>query len=270
MSSPPPTHAPGPTSAPAGLRKFIVVGDVHADFAGLWGALRAAGCVTPGGQPTPPVRSGLYQVVLLGDLVHPKSQRAYDELLGATYDRHDPAHQAQAAAVQIEGLRAVRDYQAQAPGSVHIVLGNHDDVLVQPQFVLGTSGGLRHTEFDPRHGGTPLPADLSAWVGTFLRELRVGRVQFAHVGPLPAHACYDEWFYSDTSSKRWFLDTPEYVELAGLAFGVYGHTQMDRGIVVHEGHRFALADALHRREYLELMLDPGRENPLHNWRVVQF
>ena len=259
-------------SAPAGLRKFIVIGDVHADFAGLWGALRSAGCVTPGGQPTPPVLSGRYQVVLLGDLAHPKSQRGYDALLGtgAPYDRRNPEHLAQVAQAQVAGLRAVRDYQAQAPGSVHIILGNHDDVLVQPRFVLGTGGGLHHTEFDPRYGGVILPPDLSAWVGTFLRELRVGAVQFAHVGPLPSHACYDEWFYADTSTKRWFLDAPEYVEMAGLAFGVYGHTQMDRGIVVHEGQRFALADALHCREYLELMLDPAREAPVHNWHIVRF
>ncbi len=259
-----------PAGIAPGLRKFIVIGDVHADFRALWGALRAAGCVLPDGRPTPPVRSGLYQVVLLGDLVHPKSQLAYEQLTGAPYDRHDPACLAQAAQAQIDGLRAVQAYQAQAPGAVHIILGNHDDVLVQPRFVLGTGGGLKHTEFDPQHGGVPLPADLSAWVTTFLRELRVGQVQFAHVGPLPAHACYDEWFYSDASSRRWFLDTPEYVAMAGLAFGVYGHTPMERGIMVHEGHRFALADALHRREYLELMLDPGREDPLHNWRVVQF
>ena len=180
--------------------QFHQVGDVHADFAGLWAALRSAGCVTPEGQPTPPVLSGLYQVVLLGDLVHPKSQRAYDQLVGETYDRHNPELLARAAEAQIEGLRAIRDFQTQAPGSVHIILGNHDDVLVEPQFVLGTGGGLKHTEFDPRHGGTPLPPDLSFWVSSFLRELRVGGVQFAHVGPLPAHASYDEWFYREL---RW-------------------------------------------------------------------
>lgn len=252
------------------LRKFIVVGDIHADFEGLWAALRAAGCVTATGEATRPVRNGSYQVVLLGDLVHPKSQRGYDMLLGEPYDRHDPQQLEQVAQLQIAGLRAIRDYQAQVPTSVHIILGNHDDVLMQPRYVLGTSGGLRHTEFDPRHGGVSLPPDLAHWVSTFLRELRVGTVQFAHVSPMPAHAYYDDLFYSDPSTKRWFLDTPEYVEMAGLAFGVYGHTQMDRGIVVHKGHRFALADSLHRREYLELMIDPERGDPVHNWRVVKF
>lgn len=252
------------------LRKYIVIGDIHADFAGLWGALRAAGCVTLTGEPTLPVRNGSYQVVLLGDLIHPKSQRGYDTLLGTAYDQQNPEHQVQVAELQVAGLRAIRNYQAQVPAAVHIILGNHDDVLMQPTYVLGTSGGLRHTEFDPRHGGVSLPADLAHWVSTFLRELRVGSVQFAHVGPLPAHAYYDDLFYGDSSAKRWFLDTPEYVDMAGLAFGVYGHTQMDRGIVVHERHRFALADALHRCEYLELMLDPARENPVHNWRIVRF
>ncbi len=254
----------------AGLRKFVVIGDIHADYGALWAALRAAGCLTANGQVTPPLRSGRYQVVLLGDLVHPKSQRDYDLLLGEPYDRHNEAQMAEAARRQIEGLHAIRAFQQQAPEAVHIILGNHDDVLLEPRYVLGTSGGLRHTEFDPRHGGTLLPPDLAHWVSGFLRELRVGRVQFAHVGPLPAHAYYDDLFYSDSSAKRWFLDTPEYVQMAGLAFGVYGHTQMDRGIMVHEGYHFALADALHRREYLELMIDPDREDPIHNWRIVKF
>ncbi|MFC6616484.1 metallophosphoesterase [Deinococcus radiophilus] len=263
------TEASAAPAAPD-LRKFIAIGDIHADFGKLWAALRSAGCATPDGRPTRPVLSGLYQVVLLGDLVHPKSQRQYDELIGGAYDHRNPDHTAQAAAWQMEELRRVRDFQAQAPGSVHIILGNHDDVLIQPRFVLGTGGGLQHTEFDPHHGGVALPPDLVAWVGGFLRELRVGGVQFAHVGPLPSHAQYDDLFYVDRSPKRWFLETPEYVEMAGLAFGVYGHTQMDRGIVVHEGYRFALVDALHCREYLEMMIAPGRETPLHNWRIVTF
>ncbi|MFC6591868.1 hypothetical protein ACFP81_07510 [Deinococcus lacus] len=103
-----------------------------------------------------------------------------------------------------------------------------------------------------------------------MREVRVGNVQFAHVGPLPAHAYYDEHFYADRSTKRWFFDTPEYVEMAGLSFGVYGHTQMDKGILVHTQKRFALVDALPSREFLELMLDPALPETVHSARIIRF
>ena len=86
--------------------------------------------------------------------------------------------------------------------------------------MLGTSGGLVHAEFDPDHGGIHLPDHLKHWMQTFPRELRVGTVQFAHVSPLPAHTHYDDLFYADRSPKRWFRETPEYVQMAGLSFGV--------------------------------------------------
>ncbi|EYB69524.1 metallophosphoesterase [Deinococcus phoenicis] len=253
------------------MQKFIAVGDVHADWAGLWSALRAASCADADFRPTPPVQAGLYQVILIGDLVHPKNERDYARLAGL--DRFDPRsrdHLFLAAREQVRHLERLRAYQAAAPHAVHILLGNHDDAVLDPRYVLGTSGGLVHVEFDPAHGGVHLPEHLRVWMHGFPRELRVGTVQFAHVSPLPAHTYYDDLFYADPSAKRWFRDTPDYVQMAGLSFGVYGHTQLEGGILLDEEAGLAMIDALHDREYLELLLDPTRPNPVLSARAVPF
>lgn len=253
------------------MRKFIAVGDVHADWEGLWAALRAASCVDAAGQPTPPVQAGLYQVVLIGDLVHPKNERDYARLTGVgRFDPRAPEHLFLAAREQVRELERLRAYQAAAPHAVHILLGNHDAAVLDPRLVLGTSGGLVHVEFDPARGGVHLPDSLRAWMEGFPRELRVGNVQFAHVSPLPAHTFYDDLFYADPSTKRWFRDQPEYVRLAGLSFGVYGHTQQDGGILLQQAAAFAMIDALGSREYLELLLDPAQPDPLLGVRAVPF
>lgn len=257
--------------------KFIAVGDVHADWAGLWAALRAASCVTPGGLPTPPVQAGVYQVVLMGDLVHPKNERDYARLIGPSslgpggrFDPRDPDHLARAAREQVAQLERLRAYQLAAPHAVHLLLGNHDDAALNGNHMLGTASGLVHVEFDPEHGGVPLPEPLRAWMRAFPRELRVGSVQFAHASPLPAHSHYDDFFYADAGAKRWFRDTPDYVRMAGLSFGVYGHTQPGGGILLDEAAGFAMIDALADREYLELLLDPASPQPLRGVRVLPF
>lgn len=253
------------------MRKFLAFGDVHADFDTLWAALRAASCADANGQPTPPVLAGLYQVVLIGDLVHPKNDREYSRLTGVhRFDPKNPDHLFLAAREQVKHLDRLREYQLAAPHAIHIILGNHDDAVLNTSFVLGTSGGLVHTEFDPDHGGIHLPDHLKHWMQSFPRELRVGTVQFAHVSPLPAHTHYDDLFYADRSPKRWFRDTPEYVQMAGLSFGVYGHTQIEDGILLDETHHLAMIDALHGREYLELMLNPDQPDPLISVRAVPF
>ncbi|WP_221090139.1 metallophosphoesterase [Deinococcus aquaedulcis] len=253
------------------MRKFLAFGDVHADFDTLWAALRAASCVDGSGQPTPPVLAGLYQVILIGDLVHPKNEREYSRLTGVPrFDPRNPDHLFLAAREQVKHLERLKAYQAAAPHAIHIILGNHDDAVLNTSYMLGTSGGLIHAEFDPEHGGLHLPDHLAAWMRTFPREIRVGGVQFAHVSPLPAHAYYDDLFYADHSSKRWYKQSPEYVQMAGLAFGVYGHTQMEGGILLPEEHPFAMIDALQSREYLELMLDPTQDHPVQNVRAAPF
>lgn len=249
----------------------MAFGDVHADFETLWAALRAASCVDGAFLPTSPVLAGLFQVVLIGDLVHPKNEREYARLIGLPhFDADDPDHLLLAARNQADHLERLRAYQAAAPHAVHILLGNHDDAVLNGGYILGTSGGLVHLEFDPERGGVPLAEHLRAWIAQFPRELRVGAVQFAHVSPLPAHTHYDDLFYADRSAKCWFRDTPEYVAMAGLDFGVYGHTQIDDGILLDEDHRFAMIDALHAREYLELMIDESATAALQAVRTVPF
>ncbi|WP_293912747.1 metallophosphoesterase [Deinococcus sp.] len=252
-------------------RKFIAIGDVHADFETMWAALRSASCVDASGLPTPPVRQGLYQVVFIGDLVHPKNAHDYARFSGIEgFDPDNEDHLFAAARYQVRELDKLRAYQDAAPGSVHFILGNHDDGVLHHRYVLGTSGGLTHNEFDPERGGVLLPDHLRHWFSSFLRELRVGRVQFAHVGPLPAFAFYDDLFYADSAPKRWWQDTPEYVMMADLAYGVYGHTQMHGGIHLDEQSRFAMIDALPGREYLELLLDTEQHDPVLSARAVLF
>lgn len=253
------------------MHKFIAIGDIHADWDGLWAALRAAYAADAQGQPSLPVRAGAYQVVLIGDLVHPKTEADYARLAGVSaFDVRNPEHLALAAGAQVRQLERLKAYHEAAPHSVHIILGNHDDAVLNTQYVLGTGAGLAHTEFDPGHGGLPLPEHLRAWFGTFLRELRVGNLHFAHVGPLPMMAYYDDLFYADHTHKRWWRETPDYVEMAGLSYGVYGHTQMEEGVLLHEGGRFAMIDALHKREYLELMIEASEPEPVVNLRVAPF
>ena len=253
------------------LRKFIAIGDVHADYERMWTALRAASCADARGQPTPPVRQGLYQVVFIGDLVHPKNLNDYARLTGlADFDPRNEDHLFAAAREQVRELEKLQAYQQAAAQSVHFVLGNHDDGILHQRYALGTSGGLTHNEFDPGRGGVVLPDHLRHWFKGFVRELRVGRVQFAHVGPLPAFAYYDDLFYSDRAPKRWWQDTPEYVMMADLAFGVYGHTQMHGGVHLDEAACFAMIDALPDREYLELLIDPDEPQPLLSVKAVPF
>lgn len=251
--------------------KFIAIGDVHADFETLWAALRAAGCMDAAGNPTPPVRSGMYQVVMIGDLVHPKNEREYARLIGQShFDPGDQDHLFLAARAQVQWLDRLHAYQQAAPHSVHIILGNHDDAVLNGGYLLGTASGLVHAEFDPEHGGLLLPGHLRTWFQSFLRELRIGSLQFAHVGPLPGMSYYDDLFYADSSHKRWWQDTPECVSMAGLEFGVYGHTQIQDGVLVSRSRGFALIDALHAREYLELLIDTEQQTAPLSHRPVPF
>ena len=257
------------------MHKVIAIGDVHADWDTLWQALRAASCLGLDGLPTPPVRAGAYQVILIGDLVHPKSAAGYAHLTGLDpFDPLEPEHVRLAARAQLGPLEQLWAYQQAAPHAVHILLGNHDAAALDPRFLLGTGGGLTHPEFDPEHGGLPLPPHLHAWMSSFPREVRLGGVQFAHVSPLPQHVHYDDLFYSDRSSKTWFRDTPEYVTMAGLGFGVYGHTPVEGGVRLHRDDRgrplFALIDALHEREYLELLWDEGEPGAVRSVTEISF
>lgn len=253
------------------MQKFIAIGDVHADFGAMWAALRAAYAADSDGQPTAPLRAGHFQVVLIGDLVHPKSRSDYARVSGKPeFDFVNSDHLFLAARTQVQQLERLRAFAEAARGNVHILLGNHDDAVLNTSYLLGTGAGVIHTEFDPKRGGVYLPEHLRAWFRTFPRELRVGHLQFAHVGPMPAMGHYDDLFYADHTHKTWWRDTPELVRAAGLRFGVYGHTQMQGGILLHESGDFAMIDALGSREYLEIIVRRDLDQPVTSLRVAPF
>lgn len=239
--------------------KVVAVGDVHGMWAELWRVLKASAAATPNLEPTDAVITGRVQVVCVGDLVHYKDARAYASAVGVEpYDASDPDHLRRAAKAQIRELYRFHRYVQQAGGHVQVILGNHDDVALHHRYELSTRGGLRHDEFDPERGGMELPSDLRAWFEGFPREVRHHGVQFAHAGPTPGMQQFDDFFYHDPDTKRWWFEKPELVRQAGHRFGVYGHTVMKDGIYVDREHGLAMIDALAETQFLEMFLDDDR------------
>lgn len=232
--------------------RVLAIGDLHAQFGLLWRILRLEGLADRAFQPTEALRSGQVLLVLLGDLVHPKGRKGYENLTGfAPFDPEDPNHLRAAAKAQIRELHRLRAFQKEAQGQVQILLGNHDQAVLDGEPIL-ESGGTPHLEFHPESGGLPLPEELRAWFQTFPKELLLEGVHFAHVGPVPWLQDFSPFFYAQSEPKTWWFRTPDYVERMGYRFGVYGHTPT-RGILLKE--RFALIDALDLGEYLELDLE---------------
>lgn len=253
------------------MLKVIAIGDVHADFNTLWAALRAAYVIDAQGRPTAPLVAGRYQVVLIGDLVHPKSHTDYARISGkGDFDFLNSSHLQAAASAQIRELERLMELAHASGGHIHVLLGNHDDAVLNTTYLLGTGSGVIHNEFDPGRGGVPLPDHLAGWFRTFPRELRIGTLQFAHVGPLPSMGHYDDLFYADPTHKTWWRETPEIVRALGVNFGVYGHTQMKRGVYLPEGREFAMIDALPSRQYLEMIVRPELDHPVSTMRVAPF
>jgi len=238
--------------------KVIAIGDVHAEFDRLWEALRAAYAADADGLPTPPVREGRYRVVLLGDLVHPKSLEGYRRLTGLEdYDPKNPDHLRAASLAQVSELLRVKRYLDAARGHAVVLLGNHDHAALHHDVLLGNAFGVEHREFDPKYGGRPLPPGLARWIASWPKSYELLGVQFAHAGPTPWLQSYDPFFYQSREAKTWWRETPEYVRRSGFRFGVYGHTPVDE-IVIDRKHGFAIVDALDRGQYLELLLDDDR------------
>jgi len=239
--------------------KVLAVGDVHGMWAELWSVLRAASVATPTYEPTEAVLSGRYRVVLVGDLVHYKDQRAYAIAVGADpYDSSDPDHLRRAARAQIRELYRFRDFVAKTQGNLQIILGNHDEAALLHNYDLGTRGGLKHDEFRADRGGVPLPDDLADWFRSFPREVVHHGVHFAHAGPTPGMQYFDDFFYHDPDTKTWWYEKPQLVRQAGHRFGVYGHTVMKDGIYVDREHSLAMIDALAQRQFLEMIVDEDR------------
>jgi hypothetical protein len=96
------------------------------------------------------VVSGRYRVVLVGDLVHYKDERAYAIAVGADpYDPTDPDHLRRAARAQIRELYRFKDFVEKTGGNLQVILGNHDEAALLHNYDLGTRGGLKHDEFRP-------------------------------------------------------------------------------------------------------------------------
>ncbi len=247
--------------------KIVAIGDVHGQWAELWRALKTASVCTPSFEPTPALVKGRIRVICLGDLVHYKDARAYEQAVAAEpYDPSDPEHLRRAAKAQIRELYRFRDFARKARGNLSIILGNHDEAAITHQYDLGTRGGLKHDEFNEAKGGLALPEDLKEWFGTFRREIVHHGVHFAHAGPLPGMQYFDDFFYHDPDTKNWWHSKPELVRQAGHRFGVYGHTVMKDGIWLDQEHSLAMIDALSQRQYFEMLLDDERLD----YRVMQF
>jgi hypothetical protein len=75
---------------------------------------------------------------------------------------------------------------------------------------------------------------------------------------------FDDFFYNDSDTKRWWQEKPWLFEQTKYRFGVYGHTPTD-GIYLDEEHHFAMIDALAHGQYLEMILDDDRLD----YRVMQ-
>jgi hypothetical protein len=247
--------------------KVVAIGDVHGQWAEAWQALKAATACTAQLEPTEAVVEGRFQVIFIGDLVHYKDLRAYEQAVGEEpYDPENADHLRRAAKAQIRELYRFKDYVDKAGGNVSILLGNHDEAALTQRYELSTRGGLKHLEFDPERGGVALPEDLRQWMQGFEREKVIHGVQFAHAGPLPGMQYFDDFFYHDGDTKSWWYSKPELVGQTGYRFGVYGHTVMSEGIYVDREHHFAMIDALGHRQFFEMILAEDRLD----YRVMQF
>ena len=247
--------------------KVIAVGDVHGQWAEAWQALKAASACNHRLEPTEAVREGRFHIIFIGDLVHYKDALAYAQAVGEEpYNPENRDHLRRAAKAQIRELYRFKDYVDKAGGNVTIILGNHDESALTHEFELSTRAGLKHDEFNEDKGGVSLPDDLKTWMSGFEREKVIYGVQFAHAGPMPGMQYFDDFFYHDEDTKRWWYNKPEIFAQTGHRFGVYGHTVMQEGIYIEREHHFAMIDALGHRQFLEMLLDDNRLD----YRVIQF
>lgn len=247
--------------------KVVAIGDVHGQWAEVWQALKYANACDHRLKPTAAVLEGRMHVIFLGDLVHYKDALDYEQAVGEeTYDPTNPQHLKRAAKAQIRELYRFKDFVDETYGRISIVLGNHDESALNHKFQLSTRSGLKHDEFNEAKGGVPLPDDLKDWFGSFVRELVLYDVQFAHAGPSPGMQYFDDFFYHDEDTKKWWFNKPKMFSHTGYRFGVYGHTVMKEGIYIDEEHQFAMIDALGDRQYLELILDQDRLD----YQIVKF
>jgi hypothetical protein len=246
--------------------KVIAIGDLHADFPKLWRALKSSYAANEDLSPSDPLKRGTYRVVLIGDLVHPKLLADYQRLTGIEdYDPENPDHLRTAAKAQFRELHRIRRFQEASPDTVTILMGNHDHAALTHSYVLGNAT-LEHKEFHPEFGGVEFPEDLKTWFSSFVPELNLHGVNFAHVGPVPWLQTYDDMFYNGREAKEWWLQNSDYVKRMNHRFGVYGHTVMQNGILIKD--ELALIDALDHNQYLEIIIDEEDPTAL-SWEIMQ-
>ena len=220
--------------------RLVVIGDIHAQVTKFWCMLREAGLLAEAHQPSAELTGGDTHLILLGDLVHAKTRPGYAALIGQqTFDEHHPPDVAKAEAAQEAFLRGVKAFCDQVPGSVTILLGNHDyNALNAGEGVLQTDT-LPHYEW--RTPGRALPDDLKAWLRTWPSELVIAGIHFAHVGPKPEHNRYDAGFYLQ-NRRDWILDPRDVMAETPYSFGVYGHTPVRGGVHFASQGRALLLD----------------------------
>lgn len=247
--------------------RIVVVGDIHAQERKLWTMLDEAGLSTlptgreigkrnPGRKPTHALTEGGTHLVLLGDVVHPKSRERYAELIGAErFDEFDPRQLAAAQRAQEEFLDRLKAFfDACASGAVTILLGNHDANAIDASQGPLRTDDVAHLEWKQGYGD-PLPPHLASWMATWPREHVVHSLHFAHVGPKPEHNVYDTSFYVD-NRRKWIYEDVDYLEGTPYAFGFYGHTPVRGGLNLASRGRALLLDTNARGdEYVWCDLD---------------
>lgn len=241
------------------MTRVVAIGDVHARFELLWEALVCSGCAQPDHSPASGLLDGSVRLVLIGDLVHPKTPLEYAQLAGISpFDSRNSQHLQAAARAECISLQQLMQFARQVGHHITLLLGNHDHAALYPQVVLGNSL-LDHLEFDPRYGGLAMPPNLATWLASFPAEFNLLGVNFAHVGPVSWLQSYDDYFYASDEHRTWALQNPDYVTRSGYRYGVYGHVAQPAGITLYP--HLALIDALPSRQYLELWLDDTRVEP---------
>ena len=241
------------------MTQVIVVGDIHAQVSKFWSILRDAGLLTESCGPSPALVEGETELILLGDLVHPKTRESYANLIGENrFDEYDPAQIERVEKAEEAFLYAVKAYSDAANGHVTLLLGNHDhNALTGDEGVLRTDD-LPHLEWRP--SGRALPSDLQAWMASWPLEHVIEGVHFAHVGPNPEHNRYDAGFYLE-NRRNWILEERNILAETPYRFGVYGHTPVRGGVHFASQGRALLLDTngvAGEYSYADLTITPER------------
>lgn len=222
----------------------------------LWRMLREAGLADEGRRPTPELLADGVKLVLLGDLVHPKSRERYADLINVRrYDEYNPRHLERAEKAQVDFLRDVKGFQDRLPqGRMTILMGNHDFNAVHPDQGPLRTDDVSHLEWKAGYGGE-LDPTVSDWILTWPRELIIDGIHLAHVGPLPEHNTYDNGFYLE-NRRRWIYEERDFLEGTPYRLGVYGHTPVRGGVnIASQGRAILLDTNGYQDEYSFLDVD---------------